>query len=353
MRTRSAANYILFLLFWVAIIWILYYARSSLWYFGLGALFAYLGTNLVAKIDGYISKIGISKKFSRFVAILLYIGAIYIVFFALLFGFGSIIITQLGDLAGMVSASYILDELFSLLPESSNLLQQTIENGASGLSSLISTAAELIVALFLLPFFMIYLLSDPKSIRTGALRLLPATIKDDGRALYAILDKTVRRYLIGEAKLGFVVGSLTFVLYSFIGMPYALAFGVIAFALEFIPIYGPWMLYFISLIVAFTYGLEMVVAVSVSAAIIQFFEGNVLAPNIIGHQTRLRNWQIMLLVPIGGVLGGVIGMLLVIPIVVILLNVIYYIHLRLRKKSVSAEKAKELVESTSITFDDL
>ncbi|WKZ31555.1 MAG: AI-2E family transporter [Candidatus Dojkabacteria bacterium] len=352
---RTIANYSLYAFFWLVIIFMLYFARDSIWYFALGTLFAYLGTNLVTRATSELSRTGLPLKASKVTSILLYIVTLYALFFALAFGFGHILITQIKGILELVGTSVIFEELGELLPESGNLLTLTLDNNVYILSNLLSGASELLVALFLLPFWMFYLLYDPKSISAGALRLLPSNLKEDGKALYYLTDRTIRRYLIGEAKLGFVVGSMTFLLYSLIGMPYALALGVLGLFLEFIPIYGPWILYFISLIVAFAQGWETVVLVSIAAAIIQFVEGNLLAPNIIGGKTKLRNWQVMLLVPIGGAFAGMIGMLLIIPTVVITLNFIHYIHLRLRNPkggTVSPEVAKRIVQDESISFDD-
>lgn len=365
MKIKRYLNYMLFALFWILVIGLLFYARGAIWYFIIGTLFAFLGKNLVTRMASTISRLGLSRKVSRYLAILVYIAVIYTFILLILLGVGHVILAQINGMLDTIGIKWYSDAVLAKLPQNRNLeiaAQMVLDVVAqvaevistqviSVLSSALHTSVELIVALVLMPIWIFYLMSDPGAISAGALRLLPESVRPDAKAIYNFTDSNIRNYLIGETKLGAVVGSMTLILYSIIGMPYVIALAFFAFFLEFIPIYGPWILYFVSVLVAATQGWEMVVAVTVVAAVIQFTEGNLLAPNILGHQTRLRNWQIMLLVPIGSVIAGVWGMLLIIPTVVIFASIFFYLHLRLREKTVSPEQAKEKVESESISFD--
>jgi predicted PurR-regulated permease PerM len=70
----------------------------------------------------------------------------------------------------------------------------------------------------------------------------------------------------------------------------------------------------------------MVVIVVIIIFVLQFLEGNVLSPLIVGKSLHIHPLLIMLALLLGGEVGGVLGLILAVPLLAILKVTITYIR---------------------------
>jgi predicted PurR-regulated permease PerM len=115
------------------------------------------------------------------------------------------------------------------------------------------------------------------------------------------------------------VGTLTCTMLLILGIPSALLIGVIAGVFNLIPYIG----FTASLIPALVFAATMddpvsgIIRVVITFVGIQFLDGHVTGPRIVGHSVGIHPIFIMIAMGISGTLFGFIGLLLAIPLAVL------------------------------------
>ena len=153
--------------------------------------------------------------------------------------------------------------------------------------------------------------------RDGLLRLFPHGAQGSARDVVEQSGHALRLWLLGQFLAMLVVGGVTMAGLMLLGMPSAIALGLLAGLLEFIPFVGPIFAYGVALLVALTIDLEMVFWVSLLYLALQQIESNILVP-IIQKQTVSLPPALGLfsLVAVGTVFGP-LGVLLAVPMTVV------------------------------------
>ena len=115
-----------------------------------------------------------------------------------------------------------------------------------------------------------------------------------------------------------VVGILVIVnstVFYFIGVRHALFFGIVAALFNLIPYLGTIIGYLVAFVfVIGTQSLDVAMALVITFFIVQFVENNILTPNITGVNVSINPFVTILAIIIGGMIWGLPGMFLVIPV---------------------------------------
>lgn len=131
----------------------------------------------------------------------------------------------------------------------------------------------------------------------------------------------ISKYLRTLAVISFVTGCLVWGALAGIGVEFALAWGVLAFFLNFIPTVGsivasvpPVLL----AIVQFYPNWTPAILAAVSQLLIQFTVGNIITPKVMGDTLNLSPVVILISLTCWGMLWGISGMLLSVPLTVMI-----------------------------------
>ncbi len=106
-----------------------------------------------------------------------------------------------------------------------------------------------------------------------------------------------------------------------IGVPNALAFGILSALLNLIPYFGTLIGGLIPILyVLFTYTapFQPIFQIIILFIIVQFLENNLLTPNIVGSNIQLNPFAIIISLLVANMIWGIAGMLIVVPILAIL-----------------------------------
>ncbi len=164
----------------------------------------------------------------------------------------------------------------------------------------------------------IYLAAQPELYRTGMLKLVPKR----GRELAAdALDasaRALRLWLLGRLVSMAVVGLLTWLGLTLIGVPSAAALGLLAALLEFVPFIGPILSAIPAVLLAFAVGPEKAIWTGLLFLAIQQFEGNVLEPLVQQRAVDLPPALLLFALVAGGLVFGVTGVILAAPFTVVM-----------------------------------
>lgn len=192
--------------------------------------------------------------------------------------------------------------------------------GGSNLSGFGRTLLSIgggIANLVVVIFAGIYLATQPKFYRVGAIKLVPPARRKVAAEAMAEAERALRLWLKGQAIAMAVVGLLTGIGLWLVGMPSALALGLLAGLLEFIPFAGPILAAVPAVLLALAVGPELTLWVVLVYVAVQQFEGNVLTPMVQQYAVDLPG-VVLLFALIGfGTLFGALGVILAAPLAVV------------------------------------
>ncbi len=212
-----------------------------------------------------------------------------------------------------------LEELQAQLGDHVGGLSQRATVAAGGLAGWVATSTasvlSLVVTLFMIPVLTFYVLYDFDRMCAAALELVPwrhrRLVEEVARDIDAVIAHFIRGQLVVMALLAVAYS----VAYSAVGVPLAVAIGMLAGVASFIPYVGGAVALGTALIACGLSGttwlqVGMVVAVHLA---IQWTEGFVVTPRIMAGQVGLSSiWVILALLGFGE-LFGFLGVFLAIP----------------------------------------
>lgn len=178
------------------------------------------------------------------------------------------------------------------------------------LKSLFITIATFILSL--------YWTLDSERTKRNLLLLIPTPYRDESRILLEEMEAKVGAYVRGQAILCLVIGGLSLVAYLIIGVPYAFALALFAGLMEAVPYVGPILGAIPALALAASMNPQQVIWVLVATLIIQQIENTFLVPRVMSQAVGVNSFVSLLALFAFGTLGGILGVLLAIPVAAIL-----------------------------------
>jgi predicted PurR-regulated permease PerM len=209
----------------------------------------------------------------------------------------------------------------------------TIFNVGKGVAT--SIASMLLV--FIISFYM---LIDGRRIHRFLVHALPGGPETTDVYLHGV-QASFSRYVKGQFLIGLVVGLSSGVGIWILGWDvvgiwpegaqYALLFGVWAGGTEIIPYLGPWLGAFPPAILALFHSPGACIWVLLVFGAVQQIEGHVLVPNIMGTTVGVHPLVVIFALLAGAQMGGIIGMLAVLPLLAILRHTLDFYDVRLSR----------------------
>ena len=145
--------------------------------------------------------------------------------------------------------------------------------------------------------------------------LLPPRRAAAARGLASELSQRAGGWVRGQVILMVFIGVVTFVGLVLLRVPYAVALATWASLMEIVPIIGPFLGAIPAILVAFTVSPLLALAVAILYLVVQQLEGNILVPKVMERAVGLHPLLVMFSVLAGGVLYGVLGIVIAVPLV--------------------------------------
>ncbi len=181
---------------------------------------------------------------------------------------------------------------------------------------------ESLVSLAIIPIVTYYFLVDGDLIYNKLLLILPTEKRIIAKKVLNNLDKVLSRYIISQLLLSLIIGVLTFIVLLILGVKFALILGIFNGILNIVPYFGPIIGGMPAIFIALMDSPNKALYTIIAVFLIQQIEGNILSPKITGDSTNMHPIIIIILLLVGEKLGGLIGMVIAVPIGVIV-KVIY------------------------------
>lgn len=211
-----------------------------------------------------------------------------------------------------------VDEGIARLRENSGPLARGIQSGAVLLGEIVT---GLIIAV-LLTFF---LLKDGERMWGYVIALVGQRSRHDADELGRRAYTALAGYIRGIALVGLVDAILIGIALAIIGVPLVVPLAIITFFAAFVPLIGAFVAGLVAVLIALVAG-GVVDALLVLAAIIvvQQIEGHLLYPVLMARTVHLHPAVIVVALAAGGVLAGIVGVFLAVPVAGILSVVLEY-----------------------------
>jgi len=174
----------------------------------------------------------------------------------------------------------------------------------------------------------IYIAAQPTLYRDGLVLLFPRRLRDNAKETIDDLAVALRLWLLGQLLQMAVIGLLSMLAVTLIGLPSPAALGVIAGVAEFVPYVGPIVAAVPAVLVAATKGFDAVVWTGVAYLLIHQVEGNLLAPLVQRYLVYMPPAVIILgLVAITSIFGAP-AVIFAPPITVLIFVLVKKVYLR-------------------------
>ena len=207
-----------------------------------------------------------------------------------------------------------------------------LSDGFSGIGSVISSVTNVVLILFMVPIILFFLLKDGSMFLKGFMSKIPPKNRKDTASILAAIDSQVGDYVKGQILIAFINGVMMFIGFSVIGLNYSGVLAVAGGILSFIPYLGPTLTFLPAVFIALNASFFMVVKLVIVWFVIQFIEGNLVEPNVMGHRLNVHPISIIFILLIMGELLGLIGMLIGVPLYAILRVFFNFINQKFQKR---------------------
>lgn len=185
------------------------------------------------------------------------------------------------------------------------------------LSSL-GKAVDYILVLALIPFLVFYMLKDYEQLKKAAWYLTPKRWRAEASVFVRDVDQSLGSYIRGQLLVCVIIGLLAFVSLWFFDIKYPLVIGILIGVTNVIPYFGPVIGAIPAVIIAASMSVNTVLIVAAIIFTLQFIEGNILGPLIVGRSLHMHPIVIMLALLAGGEIAGIIGLILAVPVLAVL-----------------------------------
>ena len=344
---------------------VLWSVRTVLWPYALGLSLAYILAPVVQLIESGFRFLGEFRrlKFLNPVARLISIIITYLLVIAILVGFFSIVVPMvirqgrslweqretvweyISDFGRDMIAQYQLlpDPIKVRVEETvgrfSEMLGRIIQQGVEGTAVVISYTFSLVLAILIIPFWTFYLLLDADKISSSLRRSVPHVLREDILKIVVLIDTVFNAYLRGQLFLGVIIGIISTIAFSILGVNFAVLLGLIAGIFEMVPNIGPVLGAIPAILVALSQDPVLALWVTVYAFAVQQVENLFISPQVIGVTLQLHPVVIMVVLVIGSEISGLAGLFLAPVVTAALRDLFRYIYYRLGPEPLSPEAA--------------
>ena len=201
----------------------------------------------------------------------------------------------------------------SVLEEIPQYVQRALENLSSFTIALFSGVGSVVIVFFVLFYMLIYV----EKAREQITLLFPSIYHERIGYILDVINEKVGAYIRGTALKCLIVGVLTGIALSIIGLPFAIMFGFIAGLFNIILYIGPVVAAVPAVLLSFTPDTPHFIVVIIVYVAIQLIDGMILTPLLLGKAVDLNPFTIIVVILIGGQLAGIFGIIISIPIMAI------------------------------------
>jgi len=189
-----------------------------------------------------------------------------------------------------------------------------ILGGASTALDVTRSVVTFVAGVVTIAFMTFFMLLEGPSWVERFYGLLPEDARPRLRGIAHEIQRTVGGYVTGNLLISLIAGLATTVVLFALGVPFAVALGLLVAVLDLIPLAGATLGAIVVTLVALTQSLTDAIVVLAFFIIYQQLENHLLQPLVYGRTVELSPLAILISVLIGAEVAGVVGALCAIPV---------------------------------------
>jgi len=189
---------------------------------------------------------------------------------------------------------------------------------------LFSFLSSTVVLLIL--FTALYIGAEPRLYYEGLLHLFPHTARPRAAEVLAAIGASLRKWLLAQLLMMVAIGVIDAVGFSLLGVKAALALGLIAGLLEFIPLLGPILSAVPAIAMGFLDSPQKALFVALLCWGVQFLEGHILAPLLMKRGVDLPPVVTLIGLSLMAIVFGFLGMMVAVPVLAALMVAIRMLY---------------------------
>jgi predicted PurR-regulated permease PerM len=318
----------------ILVLWFLYIERTILTPFILAAIFAYIFNPIVNFFSHRL-------KLPRTLSVLI----IYLVIISIVVLSGVTLSkrvmeesSELGNQAALITKTAktqinsLPDYVKPTVDDAISTFESTKTFSYSSIFSIFPKAFTGIISLIIFLFSAFYFLKEGKNMFEKALTFVPNDYKIEVEILIRRINLVLGKYLRGQVFLVFFVSAVLFILLTILGVKFSLILAVFTGFAEIVPIIGPIVAVVVAAAVAFfggtaNFGLspvQLVIWVVIVYTVVRQVQDYFVTPLIMGKITELHPLVILFAVIAGEHVGGILGLILAVPVAAIVKIIFEY-----------------------------
>jgi len=258
---------------------------------------------------------------------------VYVVMLAIIAGLGALLIptlvSQVNDLVD-AAPGYVQDLTHGRGPlgfletkyHVVERVQDAVKGNGSGRLAGGATAAldvtrsviTFVAGVVTIAFMTFFMLLEGEAWKDRFVALLPAKAQPRAQHMASEIARTIGGYVSGNLFISVIAGFSVTIVLLVVGVPFALALGLLVAILDLIPLAGATLGAIIVTLVALTHSLTAALIVLGFFIVYQQLENHLLQPIVYGRTVQLSPLAILVSVLVGAEVAGVIGALGAIPV---------------------------------------
>jgi predicted PurR-regulated permease PerM len=188
------------------------------------------------------------------------------------------------------------------------------------ISSIITNVSSFIGDMLLILVYIFFFTYYQKKFEDAIIRLVPDNNKEETKTIISRSVRSAQQYLLGRLILIALLAVLYMIGFTSVGLEYAIFISLLAAIFSLIPYIGNIIGFSLAILASFVSGGDttQIILIVVLFTVIQFIESYMLEPYIVGSKVDLNPVAVIVGVVLGGIVWGVVGMILAIPILAII-----------------------------------
>lgn len=219
----------------------------------------------------------------------------------------------------------------------------------SGTSLILNFVSSSFLVISIMPIMVLYLLKGTNKMQTFHLKL-PVKYQQWGLDYFVALEKTLADYISGKAVVCFYVFCGAWLTFTIAGLKGALLFAVVAGIMDIVPYFGPWIGAIPAVLASLITNDVNTLVILIGIVIVQLGESYVVSPYVMSKELKMHPLFVIVVMLITGQAFGILGMIIVLPIIAALkVTLTYVIKFRELKKQ---ERQPEMCSNIDLEESD-
>lgn len=184
--------------------------------------------------------------------------------------------------------------------------------------------------LLLAPLIAFFLLKDGLTFKKWALQFVPNRYFEMVMQLHYNINKQIVAFVRGQLADSMINATLLSIVLLYVGLPYAILIGMFGGMANAIPFIGPIVAGLLGAFVALVTGTVNPLLILLIFFVVHMIDVTMIYPKTVGYSLKVHELMVILGVFAGGYIGGIVGMLIAVPLIGITLRSMHIVYRTLK-----------------------